>query len=136
MKRLVFLLYISFIYLTSCMVSSQYVGKSYAPTASVDLFMTWDDVPYNYEVMGYADATPQGLSSIEDAQKKIEKLAQTKGADAIVFDGIDTRYGKPTIETTGKTEKNLDGTYTTKLVTEENVQIFKTLKVTFIKYKR
>lgn len=136
MKQLAFLLCVFFIGLTSCMVSSQYVGKSYAPTTSVDLFMTWDDVPYNYEVMGYADATPGGLSSIEDAQKKVEKLAQTKGADAIVFDGIDTRYGQPTLETTEKTEKNIDGSYTKKVVTEENVHIFKTLKVTFIKYKR
>ncbi len=123
-------------FLTSCIVSSQYVGKSYAPTSQVDIFMAWNDVPYQYEVMGYADATPEGLSSIADAQKKVEKMALAKGADAIVFDGIDTSYGNPKLETTEKTEKNVDGSYTKKITTEEKVDIFKTLKVTFIKYRK
>lgn len=121
--------------LTSC-VSSSYVGKSYMPTTVVDLFMTWEDVPRDYEVMGYADATPQTFSSIEAAQKKVEGLARQKGADAIVFEGIDTRYGNPTLETTETAEKNTDGSYSKKITTEEKVPVFNTLKVTFIKYRR
>lgn len=135
MKRVVGFCF-TLVFLTSCIVSSQYVGKSYAPTTLVDIFMTWEDVPRDYEVMGYADATPSGLSSIEHAQKKVEALARQKGADAIVFEGIDTRYGNPTLETTEKTEKNSDGTYTKKITTAENVEIFSILKVTFIKYRR
>lgn len=134
MKR--FFCYIVVIFLcASCIVSAQYVGKSYAPTNSVDIFMTWQDVPGDYEVMGYADASPGGLASIENAQQKVEELGRKKGADAIVFEGIDTSYGAPTLETKETKEKNLDGSYTKKTTTTENVQTFKTLKVTFIKYK-
>lgn len=134
MKRFVSIC-ILLISLTSC-VSSSYVGKSYMPTTAVELFMNWEDVPMDYEVMGYADATPNTFSSIEAAQKKVEELARKKGADAIVFDGIDTRYGNPTLETTETMEKNIDGSITKKISTQEQRDVFNTLKVTFIKYRR
>lgn len=121
--------------LTSC-VSAQYIGKSYMPTTSVDLFMTWEDVPGDYEIMGYVDATPNPLASMEDAQKKVERLACEKGADAIVFEGIDTRFGNTTYETTEKVDKNLDGSITKKTSTSKQREVFNTLKVTLIKYRR
>ncbi|MDD4515922.1 hypothetical protein [Massilibacteroides sp.] len=121
---------------SSCGVSTQYIGKSYSPTSNVDVFMIWEDVPGDYEVMGYVDATPIGLSGIEDAQKKVEEVARIKGADAIVFEGIQESYSNPTLETTEKREKNADGGYTKTTQTTETVQKISTLKVTFIKYRR
>jgi len=98
--------------------------------------MTWQDVPGDYEVMGYADASPDGLASIEDAQKKVEQMARQKGADAIVLEGVERRLTSPPVLETKEThEKNANGGYTKKTTTTENVQMLETLKVTFIKYK-
>lgn len=138
MKELRYVIFFiaSIVSLASCGVSTHYVGKSYAPTSTVDIYMEWRDIPVDYEVMGYAEGTPDGLSTVENAQIKLEELARMKGADAIVFEGIETRYSNPVLETTEKTEKNIDGGYTKKITTEEKIQQTATLKVTFIKFKK
>lgn len=134
MKRLVSVFLLLFM-LCSC-VTTKYIGKSYAPTNHVELYMVWEDVLGDYEVMGFADATPNTFSSIEAAQKKIEAMALKKGADAIVFDEIEEEYLNPTLETIETTEKDVHGVYTTRVRTVETADKFSTLKVTFIKFRR
>lgn len=128
--------FISLILFVSCGVQTQYVGKSYTPTLKTDIYMGWNEVVGNYETIGYVDATPSGFNTIEDAQKKIEELAKAKGADAIVFDGVEIGYTPPVLETTEKVEKNTDGGYTKVVTTTNTTEPIKTLKATLIKYKR
>lgn len=135
MKRIVYILLLFFA-LSSCGVTAKYIGKSYAPTNHVELYMIWEDVPRDYEVMGFADATPNTFSSIEVAQKKLEEMALKKGADAIVFDEIEEKYLNPALETIETTEKDIHGVYTTRVKTVETADIFSTLKVTFIKFRK
>jgi hypothetical protein len=125
------------IILTSCGVSTSYVGKTYPPTNEVDLYLDWRDVSPAYEVMGYIDATPSELNpKIEEAQKKIEQLAREKGADGIVIEGIEERtVTNPTSSTKEEATKNANGGYTKTSTTTINEGRARVLKATFIKYK-
>ena len=76
-------------------VSVDYVGKSYPPTASVELFMTPDDVKRPYEVIGEARAQVDALpfsNPAEQLQQKLLLEAQNRGANAVILGSITTRH--------------------------------------------
>jgi hypothetical protein len=71
--------------LTGC-VSVDYAGRSYAPTATVDVFYALGDVKRPYEVMGTAEARAGAGTPLADFEAELVKQAQTRGADAIVIE--------------------------------------------------
>jgi len=64
-----------------------YVGSSFPPTSHVQVFLSEDQVPPGYEVIGKAAIAAEETrwSSAEKLQAKLVKTAQAKGADAIVY---------------------------------------------------
>lgn len=118
--------------LSSCSVALNYVGKTYAPVAEPELFFSWSDVSRPYETMGYADAQPMNLGTIEKAQAAIEKKARECGADAIVFVDINN----PALTLTEQVTPNAAGGSTRTVTTTRNTSLGNSvLKATFIKYK-
>lgn len=135
MKRLVIAMASSLL-LTACGVSVSYLGKSYAPVETVDLWFDWYDVPCDYETMGHIDASPGLFTDIEDAQAAIEKRAREVGADAVVFEGVRRNATAPEYKTTEKSETNIDGSVTRTTTTTKEQLVSHTLMAVFIKYKR
>jgi hypothetical protein len=73
--------------LTGC-VSVDYVGTSYAPTESVDVFYSPDDVRRRYTVMGEVTAELDVLpfvSSGQELQGKLLEEARKRGANGIIL---------------------------------------------------
>lgn len=88
--------------LTACGVATNYVGKSYPATESVDLFVSWADVERPFETMGcvtaYGKGYVFGFGSPSSAQAKIERLAREKGADAVVIALPEQNARRTTVE--------------------------------------
>ena len=121
-------------------VSVDYVGKSYPPTASVELFMTPDDVKRPYEVIGEARAQVDALpftSPAEQLQQKLLQEAQSRGANAVILGSITTRQVGSTSTTTGQATSKKKGSkkntqYTD--TTTTNVEEVNELRGTLIRY--
>ncbi len=78
--------------LGSCSKSSfDYLGKTYPPTTSPEIFFRDQDVPQEYEVMGKVMAEVPYSKKMDYVQKKIEAVARENGADAILLSDIDIR---------------------------------------------
>jgi hypothetical protein len=93
--------------------SVKYVGKSYNPTNSVDVYYSEKEINKEYEVMGHAVASGGLFVTDNRIHEKLIEEAKIKGADAIVITGVDVEH-----VSTGDTS------------TEE-----RQFKATFIKYK-
>ncbi len=122
-------------------VSVDYVGKSYPPTASVDLFMTSDDVRRPYEVIGEARAQVEALpftSPAEQLQQKLLAEARSRGANAVILGSITSRQVASTSTTTGQatTKKKSDKKKSTQYTdtTTTNVEEVNELRGTLIRY--
>ena len=121
-------------------VSVDYVGKSYPPTASVDLFMTPDDVRRPYEVIGEARAQVEALpftSPAEQLQQKLLDEARTRGANAVILGSITSRQVASTSTTTGQaTSKKKGNKKNTQFTdtTTTNVEEVNELRGTLIRY--
>ncbi|MCF8364438.1 MAG: hypothetical protein K9H16_01560 [Bacteroidales bacterium] len=88
----IILLGIIVISLASCSKSSfDYLGKSYPATASPEIFMRDQDVPYDYEVMGKVTAEVPYSKKLKYIQNKVMNLASQNGADAVLFSDVDIR---------------------------------------------
>lgn len=135
MKRF-FIITVSAVLLTACGVSVSYLGKSYAPVETVDLWFDWRDVPCDYETMGRINASPGLFTDLADAQAAIEKRAHEVGADAVVFEGVRRNATAPEYKTTEKCETNIDGSVTRTTTTTKDQLVSHTLMAVFIKYKR
>lgn len=135
MKRSIIMI-VAAVVLTACGVSVSYVGKSYTPVESVDLWFDWYDVPCDYETMGHIDATPGMFTSIEDAQAAIEQRAREAGADAVVFEGVRRNASAPEYKTTETSKEHIDGSTTRTMTTTTEQAVSHTLMATFIKYRR
>jgi hypothetical protein len=88
--------------------SVDYVGKSYAPTANVDVYMSADDVRRPYEVMGEARAQIDAIPFSKPGQQLQQKLleqARAKGADGIIIGQLQNRTVGSTSNTTGQGDK-------------------------------
>jgi hypothetical protein len=121
-------------------VSVDYVGRSYPPTASVDLYMTPDDVQRPYEVIGEARAQVEALPFTSPGQQLQEKLlteARSRGANAVILGSITSRQVASTSTTTGQaTTKKKGDKKNTQFsdTTTTNVEEVNELRGTLIRY--
>jgi len=121
-------------------VSVDYVGKSYPPTASVDLYMTTADVKRPYEVIGDARAQVEALPFTNPAQQLQTKLmteAQSRGANGVILSPLSSRQVAATSTTTGQaTSKKKGDKKNTNYVdtTTTNVEEVTELRGTLIRY--
>jgi hypothetical protein len=83
--------------------STEYVGETYTPTTSVDVFMNENDVQKPYKVMGKAETEATEYMSFEDMQEQLKVDAMSKGADGIIITGMKTISVGSSSYTTGKT---------------------------------
>lgn len=121
-------------------VSVDYVGKSFPPTASADLYMTSADVRRPYEVIGEARAQVEALPFSSPAQQLQEKLlteARSRGANGVILGSVTSRQVASTSTTTGQAtskkkgdKKNTQYTDTT----TTNVEEVDELRGTLIRY--
>jgi len=121
-------------------VSVDYVGKSFSPTTSVDLYLSASDVKRPYEVIGNASAQVEVLPFTNPSQQLQDELlaeARRRGADGIILGQVDSRLVPGVQQTVGRadTKKNGDKkdthyTETTTTSTEE----YRSLRGTLIRY--
>ena len=113
-----------------------YVGQSFGPTTTVDVYASTEEIEKEYTVIGHAlgIGMPLGISgfkqpSTDKIQKKLIEEAKRKGADAILIMGTGAKKEKlgddVGVEVVGVTVIDL----TPKVVTENQ------MKVSFLKYK-
>ena len=83
---------------TGCKSSQpEYVGKTYPPTSSIQVFYAMKDVPKPNEVMGKIHFETFGGKSNEEIINDLKVAAMKQGADAILIDGISGGgHGNPT----------------------------------------
>jgi len=118
-------------------VSVDYVGKSYPPTSTVDLYMSAADVRRSYEVIGDARAQVEALPFTSPAQQLQTKLlaeAQSRGANGVILSPLTSRQVAATSQTTGQAtskkkgdKKNTQYTDTTTTNVEEVTELRGTL---------
>ena len=76
-------------------VDVDYLGNSYPPTSRVDVYFSEGDITEDYLVMGHA--TVDG-GDAEELQEKLIEKARERGADGIIFEGLDrVKTGEQTI---------------------------------------
>jgi hypothetical protein len=121
-------------------VSVDYVGKSYSPTASVDLYMTPGDVKRHYEVMGEVRASVEVLPFSNPSQQLQTKLlaeAQSRGANGLILGALSSHERTSTATTTGtaQTKKKGDKKNTQYVeTTTTNTEQIDELRGTLIRY--
>ena len=115
-----------------------YVGKEYEPSDHIELFLSYDDVEFDYEIMGHFVVTAYAYVSSEKMQAKLLDKARRKGADAVVVLGLE-RYvsgEKTTFEETIETREGLDKITDTRTAeTRTTVEEKKKLTGVLLKYK-
>jgi len=67
--------------------SVNYVGKSFDPTTSVDVYFSKEEIKMEYTVLGHAIGSGTIVSNDKIQEKLIEE-AKRKGADAILITGL------------------------------------------------
>ena len=67
--------------------SVNYVGKTFDPTANVDIYFSKEEIKKEYTVIGHAIGSG-ALVSNEKIQEKLIEEAKLKGADAILITGL------------------------------------------------
>lgn len=132
-----FLLLGAVAWMSSCTpIHSTYIGKSYPLATEPEIYFSWDDVPHAYETMGHIEATPNYYKTFEDAQTLIEQRAREKGADAVVFTGINRGEWNPTVNTTKQITPNTNGGQTQTITSTGSSAGPRRLTAVFIKYKK
>ena len=115
-----------------------YIGEQYPSTNNVELFFSEDDIDVEHKVMGRIIATAGDFVSSDKMLKKIIEKAREKGADAVLFLGLDryttvgsTHYSEvtETKEKKGKTVTTTTGTTSTSTSDKKRVE------AVFLKYK-
>jgi hypothetical protein len=100
-------LLLALVLLAGC-ASVDYVGKTYAPTSNVDLYMSADDVRRPYDVMGEARAQVVAMPFSHPGPQLQDKLvaeARAKGADGIILGQLQNRTIGSTSNTIGQGER-------------------------------
>jgi hypothetical protein len=83
-------------------VSVDYMGRSYAPTAHVDVYYSLEELKRPYEIMGQASARADDGMSMQKIQDELVKDAMKRGADALVMGDV-SRVASGTETTTSGT---------------------------------
>ena len=82
---------------TSCRLSHSvnYLGRSYTPTKTVDIYFENETINENYKIIGKAFLEINVNSSLttEDMQEAFIYKAKEKGANAIVLSDLEHRHG-------------------------------------------
>lgn len=115
-----------------------YLGKTYPPTANVDVYYSMDDIEGEYEIMGHLTATAGTFVGTEKMQEKIVEKARASGADAVVILGLDhyVKQGGTSWTETTETKETASGTKTTTSgSTSSGDEEIKEIRAQFIKYK-
>jgi hypothetical protein len=124
-------------------VSVDYVGKSYPPTANVDVYLSAADVKRRYTTIGQARAQVEAIPFSSPSQQLQDKLvaeAKSRGADGVILGGLGRRQVVGPSRTVGQatTKKKGDGkkktTYTE--TTTADVEDMVELRGTLIRYDR
>ena len=91
MRKSNFILSSVFILLTLLAIgcaSVDYVGKSFDPTTSVDMYFSEKDIEKDYTVIGHAIGMGEFGASTDKIQEKLIEEARRKGADAVLITGL------------------------------------------------
>ena len=117
-------------------VTTDYVGKSYAPTSQVDLYFSDADVEKPYEAMGEVrvEADKNFFVKSKKMQDKLLKLAREKGADGVIVAPMAIRSTGSTETTTGEIKPGRKNAQTSSTTTT-TAQEVKELRGLLIKYK-
>ena len=93
------------IFSISCGTHVNYLGTSYQPTTTIDVFVDKSSIKKDYEIMGKGfDERALGYPNPETVQKKAVKLARNKGADAVLFEEYFLVNNNAEIQTFSKTD--------------------------------
>mgnify|MGYP001546182496 FL=1 len=107
--RIIFL--ITLLIAVGC-TTTDYVGKTYSKTDSVELYFNKDEINRPYEVMGQIKAEAPEALKFEDMEQQLVKDAMEKGADAILIEELKTvevgSVGSASGKTYGDAEYYLD----------------------------
>lgn len=116
MKHVYSLLLLSFI-LVSCAVRINYLGSTSTPTEKVDVYVDAAAIkrPYSIIGRGYPEYLSSGswLNSTEKLQQKVVKVAQKKGADAVLFQDHYVQREGTNIHSVSRTDSVGTGVVTT-----------------------
>ena len=137
MKKLLFPLFISAIavfILQGCSPRVEYVGKSYAPTSNVDIYLDPADIDRDYEVMGAAEIKNEGTIKFDKLQESAMESAMQHGADAVLIESMDEVSSGSTSTTTGSAN-NDDKNSTFSQTTNNYERTEKLLRVKYLKYR-
>ena len=80
--------------------SVNYVGESFEPTTTVDLYFSTESIEKEYTVIGHALGSSV-FGSNDAIQKELLEEAKRKGADAVLITGIGkelTTFGEGTVD--------------------------------------
>jgi len=73
-----------------CCTTTDYVGKTYSKTDSVEIYFNKDEIKRPYEVMGQIKAEAPEALKFEDMEQQLVKDAMEKGADAVLIGELKT----------------------------------------------
>lgn len=68
--------------------NARYVGNSFNPTSSIDMYYSEEEIEKKYTIIGHAVGSSGVFGSDEQAHEKLIEKARLKGADAILVKGI------------------------------------------------
>ena len=83
--------------------TTDYVGKTYSKTDSVEIYFNKDEIKRPYEVMGQIKAEAPEALKFEDMEQQLVKDAMEKGADAILIGELKTVEVGSVTSASGKT---------------------------------
>jgi hypothetical protein len=78
----------------SCATSIPYVGDTYPPTSSVDVYYSVKDIRRDYRIMGRM--TRELIRGDQEKNEMIEQ-AKRKGAEGIIFYDLEMDAGKSSV---------------------------------------
>jgi hypothetical protein len=76
------------VFLVSACVTADYVGETYAPTTSVDMYYNAQDITRPHRTMGQLTLDSDDIVSTEKLQQKLREEAMSRGADAVLYTGM------------------------------------------------
>lgn len=120
-------------FLSGCAKTS-YVGKTYSPTLSVDLFMDESGLTRPYEVMGQISIDGETLVSADKMQEKMMEEAKARGADAVLIEGYEEIYTGSSTSTNASTSTDKKGNQHFHGNSYTSQTKHKILKAKFLKY--
>jgi hypothetical protein len=113
---------------------SNYIGKTYAPTSNVDLYMDVTGINRQYEVMGNISLDGDNLVSSDKLQARMMEEAKKKGADAVLVEVFDEVYTSSTTRTDGTSSTDKKGNQHYHGTSTTSQSKHKILKAKFLKY--